>query len=121
MQYQVFVKSGSENHFVASVVGMPNLTVEGRTEEEAIVNAKAALKAQLATGKFVTIEINPEDWLNETVSQIEKPFFETATNEQWEAALMDLANSSFFSKTMPLSDEAISRESIYREREDSQL
>jgi hypothetical protein len=65
--------------------------------------------------------MNPEDWLNENTSQIEKPFFETATNEEWEAALMDLANSSFFSKTMPLSDEAISRKSIYREREDSQL
>jgi hypothetical protein len=34
---------------------------------------------------------------------------------------MELANSSFFSKTLPLSDEAISRESIYREREDKQL
>jgi len=121
MQYQVFVRNRSESHFVASVVGMPNLTVEGRTEEEAISNAKAALKSQLATGKFVTIEMNPEDWLNENTSQIEKPFFETATNEEWEAALMDLANSSFFSKTLPLSDEAISRESIYCEREDSQL
>lgn len=121
MQYQVFVRSQSKSQFVASVVGMPNLTVEGRTEEEAIANAKAALKAQLAMGKFVTIEMNPEDWLNENISQIEKPFFETATNEEWEAALMDLANSSFFNKTMPLSDEAISRESIYSEREDSQL
>jgi hypothetical protein len=129
MQYQVFVRSQSESHFVASVVGMPNLTVEGRTEEEAMpaatpagnANAKAALKSQLTTGKLVTIEMNPEDWLNEAVCQIEKRFFETATDEEWEAALMDLANSSFFSKTPPLSDEAISRESIYREREDSQL
>ncbi len=121
MQYQVFVRSRSQSHFVASIVGMPNLTVEGKTEEEAISKAKAALKSQLATGKFVTIEVNPEDGLNETVSQIEKPFFETAMDEEWEAALMDLANSSFFSKTLPLSDEAISRESIYREREDSQL
>jgi predicted RNase H-like HicB family nuclease len=118
MQYQVFVRNRSKSDFVASVVGIPNLTVEGRTEEEAISNAKAALKSQLATGKFVTIEMNPED---ENISQIEKPFFETATNEEWEAALIDLANSSFFSKTLPLSDEAISRESIYREREDSQL
>jgi hypothetical protein len=55
MQYQVFVRSRSESHFVASVVGMPNLTVEGRTEEEAIAKAKAYLKSQLATGKFVTI------------------------------------------------------------------
>lgn len=82
MQYQVFVRSQSESHFVASVVGMPNLTVEGRTEEEAMpaatpagnANAKAALKSQLTTGKLVTIEMNPEDWLNEAVCQIEKPF-----------------------------------------------
>lgn len=121
MQYQVFVRSRSPSHFVASVVGMPNLTVEGRTEEEAIAKAKASLKSQLATGKFVTIEVNSEDELHETVSQIEKPFFETATDEEWEAALMDLANSSFFSKIPPLSDESISRESIYRQREDSQL
>jgi hypothetical protein len=46
MQYQVFVRNRSESYFVASVVGMPNLTVEGRTEEEAIANAKAALKSQ---------------------------------------------------------------------------
>ncbi|BDA67052.1 hypothetical protein RIVM261_028720 [Rivularia sp. IAM M-261] len=31
MNYQVFVCSQSEQHFVASVFGMPNLTVEGRT------------------------------------------------------------------------------------------
>ena len=121
MQYQIFVRSRAKNHFVASVVGIPNLTVEGRTEEEAIAKAKASLKSQLATGKFVTIEVDSEDELNETMSQIEKPFFETATDEEWESALMDLANSCFFSKTPPLSDEAISRESIYREREDSQL
>lgn len=59
MQYQVFIQSQSEQSFIASVVGMPNLTVEGRTEGEAIALAKAALESQLATGKFVTIEVNP--------------------------------------------------------------
>ncbi|MBW4570926.1 MAG: type II toxin-antitoxin system HicB family antitoxin [Tolypothrix carrinoi HA7290-LM1] len=59
MQYQVFIQSQSEQSFIASVVGMPNLTVEGRTEKEAIALAKAALESQLATGKFVTIEVNP--------------------------------------------------------------
>lgn len=70
MQYQVFVQSQSERHFVASVVGMPNLIVEGRTEEEAIANAKTALAEQLATGKFVTIEVNPNDQSNIPVSQM---------------------------------------------------
>ncbi|BAZ15549.1 hypothetical protein NIES4071_74210 [Calothrix sp. NIES-4071] len=57
MQYQVFVQSESEQHFVASVLGIPNLTVEGKTEEEAICNIKSALEAQLAKGKFMTIEV----------------------------------------------------------------
>ena len=59
MQYQVFIQSQSDHNFIASIVGLPNLTVEGRTEEEAIANALAALESQLATGKFVTIEVNP--------------------------------------------------------------
>jgi predicted RNase H-like HicB family nuclease len=61
MEYQVFVQSPSQNNFVASVVGMPNLTVEGRTEEEAILKVKSALATQLARGKFVTIEMNLEN------------------------------------------------------------
>lgn len=60
MQYQVFVQSHSKQHFVASVVGMPNLIVEGETEEEAIAKAKTALEAQLASGKFVTIDVDTE-------------------------------------------------------------
>ncbi len=60
MQYQVFVQSQSQQSFLASVVGMPNLTTEGKTEEEAISRAKSALEAQLARGKFVSIEVGSE-------------------------------------------------------------
>ena len=60
MQYQIFVQSQSQQSFVASVVGMANLTTEGKTEEEAISNAKSALETQLARGKFVSIEVNSE-------------------------------------------------------------
>ena len=60
MQYQIFVRN-HEEHFVASVVGIPNLVVEGQTEAEAINNAKSALEEQLATGKLVTIEIPPKN------------------------------------------------------------
>ncbi len=70
MQYQVFVQSQSEQHFVASVVGMPNLTVEGKTEEEAISNVKSALKAQLAKGKFVTVEVDPQEQPNKNIPQM---------------------------------------------------
>ncbi|MFM7887548.1 MAG: type II toxin-antitoxin system HicB family antitoxin [Pseudanabaena sp.] len=60
MQYQIFVQSQSQQSFLASVVGMSNLTTEGKTEEEAIAKAKSALESQLARGKFVSIEVNPE-------------------------------------------------------------
>lgn len=70
MEYQVFVQSQSERYFIASVVGMPNLSVEGQTEEEAISNVKSALETQLAKGKFVTIEVNPQKLSNENISQM---------------------------------------------------
>ncbi len=70
MQYQVFVRSQDEQHFVASIVGMPNLTVEGATEEEAISNVKSALEAQLAKGKFISIEVNSGTEINETLPQM---------------------------------------------------
>lgn len=57
MQYQVFVQSHPDYSFVAFVVGMPNLSVEGATEAEAIAKVTTALEAQLATGKFVTVEV----------------------------------------------------------------
>lgn len=57
MQYQVFVQNPAEQKFVASIIGMPAVSEEGVTEEEAIYKAKAALEAQLATGKLVTIEL----------------------------------------------------------------
>lgn len=56
MQYQVFIQSSADRQFVASIVGMPAITEEGTTEEEAITQAKAALQAQLATGN-VTIQV----------------------------------------------------------------
>jgi predicted RNase H-like HicB family nuclease len=59
MQYQIFVQN-QEDNFIASVVGMPNLIAKANTETEVIAKIKSALEAQLATGKFVTIEVNPE-------------------------------------------------------------
>lgn len=44
MQYQVFVPRHPENKFIASIVGIPNSTVEGSTKEELIALAKAALE-----------------------------------------------------------------------------
>lgn len=60
MQYQVLLQKPSAQHFVASIVGMPNVIADGKTEQEAIAKIKSALKAQLAMAKFVTIDIEPE-------------------------------------------------------------
>jgi predicted RNase H-like HicB family nuclease len=62
MQYQVFVQSYPENKFIASIVGIPNTTVEGSTKEEVIVLAKTTLETQLATGELVTIEVGKEHY-----------------------------------------------------------
>jgi predicted RNase H-like HicB family nuclease len=45
MQYQVFVQNPSERKFLASVVGMSNLTAEGVTEKEALSNVKSVLES----------------------------------------------------------------------------
>lgn len=50
----------------------------------------------------------------------EKPFHETASVEEWEKALTEWINIKR-PRHPPLSDEAISRESTYLEREDAQL
>ncbi len=60
MQYQVFVQSQSDQRFVASIIGMPQVAVAGVTEVEAIAKVKAALESQLAMGKIVTIEVGVE-------------------------------------------------------------
>ncbi len=48
--------------------------------------------------------------------QQERPFYETATAEEWSVAFREWVNSHRGLNFPPLSDEAISRESIYGER-----
>jgi predicted RNase H-like HicB family nuclease len=58
MQYQVFVKNPAESEFMASVIGLPNVTANGMTEKEAIDKLKVILDAQFRNGKLVTIDID---------------------------------------------------------------
>ncbi len=51
-QYQVLVRNGSSDLLVAAVLGMSGVG-EGRTREEAIAKAKAALVDRLARGEIV--------------------------------------------------------------------
>jgi predicted RNase H-like HicB family nuclease len=61
MQYQIFIQNLAEHRFTASVTGMPTtLIAEGTTEAEALARAKAMLEAQLAKGKFVTLELSSD-------------------------------------------------------------
>jgi predicted RNase H-like HicB family nuclease len=56
-QYQVLVRNGSSDLFVASVLGIEDCVGEGRTREEAIAKAKAALVNRLAHGEVITIDV----------------------------------------------------------------
>ena len=58
MQYQVFVQNPADSTFMASIVGLPNATANGATEQEAIDKLKSILDNQFKNGKMVTIEIN---------------------------------------------------------------
>jgi hypothetical protein len=58
MQYQVFVQNPTDRTFMASVIGLPNLTANGVTEQEAIDRLKNILNAQFKNGKLVTIDID---------------------------------------------------------------
>jgi len=75
---------------------------------------------QKAAEKGLSVEAFIETVINRDVSrQPGKSFAETATPEEWEKALKNWIRN--FPPHPVLSDEAISRERIYREREDAQL
>ncbi len=87
MQYRVLVQN-QNNHFTASVLGFPNLIAEGRTREEALERARAALEEQLAESELVTIEVaaprleqSHNVWLNEFGRFREDPTFDDFLNE----------------------------------------
>ena len=63
-QYQVLIRNGSSDLFVASVLGMSDCVGEGRTRVEAIAKAKAALVDRLARGEIVTIDVASNDTLS---------------------------------------------------------
>jgi predicted RNase H-like HicB family nuclease len=57
MQYQILIQNPSDDPFQASVVGIPNCTVQATTKEAAIALAKTALQQQLNQGELVTINL----------------------------------------------------------------
>ena len=59
--------------------------------------------------------------LESVASLDEEPSYDSMTPEQWVKEFEEWVDSHDYITAPPLTDEAISRESIYREREDSQL
>ncbi len=94
MQYQLFVQSHSEQKFIASVVGIPMVIIgEGVTENEAIAHAKASLKAQLSTGKFVNVELDSTSELNFGM-EYAGIFADDPTFNDWMAKLESIRNEA---------------------------
>lgn len=61
-------------------------------------------------------ELSPENGDIASATLRERPFYETATPEEWSKAFMEWAESHRGKNHSSLSDQAISRESIYGER-----
>jgi predicted RNase H-like HicB family nuclease len=97
MQYQIFVESRSPRHFVASVIGMPTVSVDGYTEVEAISNVKAALNSQLSKGKVVTIDLDePQeiDRIGNTPMQYTGILATDPTFDDWMHKLAEIRRSA---------------------------
>ena len=74
-----------------------------------------------ANKQGLSIESYLESLIEDSLkNQDEKSFSQVTTEEDWETALMNLINSPAFALSPPLSDAAISRDSIYT-REDEML
>jgi predicted RNase H-like HicB family nuclease len=103
MQYQVFVQNLTERTFMASVVGLPNLTANGITEKEAIDRLKGILDAQFKNGKLVTIYV-PQRYAND----IDVPSDRSSeTSDPW------IANMGIFQDD-PTFDDFLAEVNTYR-------
>ncbi len=88
------------------------VTLELKPETEARAAERAAAQG-VPVEEFLTRVI--EDSLGDGGR---RPFHETASAEEWESALDEFAGSAAFVQAPPFVDDG--RESVYREREDSQ-
>ena len=90
------------------------VTLELKPEIEERVTALAARQG-------VSVEEYIQNFLESMASLDEEPSYDSMTPEQWATEFEEWIDSHDYITAPPLTDEAISRESIYREREDSQL
>jgi hypothetical protein len=94
------------------------VTLKPDLEEELAARAKAeGLTTEEFVNRYLEKLIATEKQVETPSSNETEPHYRTA--EEWEQALKDFIQH--FPPHPVLSDDAISRESIYREREDAQL
>ena len=77
--------------------------------------------AALAARQGVSVEEYIQNFLESLTSVDEETAYDSMTPEQWAREFEEWVDSHDYITAPPLTDEAMSRESIYREREDSQL
>jgi hypothetical protein len=89
-----------------------------------VLELKPEIEARLtspATAKGVSVEEYIQSFLESLASLNEEFPYGSLTPEQWAKEFEEWLDSHDYIIAPPLTGEAISRESIYREREDSQL
>ena len=92
-----------------------SITLELPPETEARLIAQAAASGVSVEAYLVSLIEDHVKVESEQLSHVDNKI------QDWEVALAKLGQSPSLAKATPLSDKAISRESIYREREDRQL
>lgn len=91
------------------------LTLDLPPETEARLIARATAHG-ISVERYLELLIE-----SKLATETEQPGSEVASPQAWLAVLEQFCNNPDLVCVPPLSDEAISRESIYRERENSQL
>jgi hypothetical protein len=97
--------------------GKQNVSRLQEFEQEHIEDLKAIVEILAKITNKTSEEVKPhfDTMLEHLVQPHERPFYETATPQEWVRAFKEWA-ASHDSNSPCLSDEAISRESIYGER-----
>lgn len=60
MKYRVLIHQPTEDNFTASVLELPAITVQGKTEEEVLSGTRTALSNYLSRSKVVTVEMETQ-------------------------------------------------------------
>ena len=58
MTLNVLIEHWPEGHFTATLLGWPNFTAQGRTEEEAVALLRQAFTARLAHARIIPLDLN---------------------------------------------------------------